>query len=54
MNKMSKTYRDKKKRKLNGTGQSVHHGRHVHALDNVIPLAQLRDELDDSIGGADV
>jgi hypothetical protein len=42
---MSKTYRDTKKRNLNGTGQSVHHGRQVHALDDVLPLAQLIEEV---------
>ena len=39
---MSKEYRDKKKRL--GV-QARHKGRHVHQLDNVLPLTELRDEI---------
>ena len=39
---MSKEYRDEKKRL--GV-QARHKGRHVHQLDNVLPLAELRDEI---------
>ena len=39
---MSKSYRDRKKR----CGmQAIHKGRHVHALDNVLPLEELRLEV---------
>jgi hypothetical protein len=39
---MSKTYRDTKRR---AGVQTVHKRRFVHALDDVIPLAQLREEV---------
>ena len=45
---MSKKYRDKKKRL--GV-QARHKGRHVHQLDNVRPLAELRDEISKRSGG---
>lgn len=39
---MSKEYRDRKRR----TGvQAQHKGRHVHALDNVLPLDKLMEEV---------
>lgn len=44
---MSKSYRDKKKR----CGmQSLHKGRHVHALDDVMSLEQLTEEVCYGIG----
>ena len=42
---MSKEYRDRKKRL--GV-QAQHKGRHVHQLDNVLSLVELRNEV---IGG---
>ena len=39
---MSKEYRDEEKRL---GGQARHKGRHVHQLDNVLSLAELRDEI---------
>ena len=39
---MSKEYRDKKRRLGE---QARHKGRHVHQLDNVVSLAELRNEV---------